>query len=92
MVHLAVVLLVVGIVASGEYGTATQGVLKPGQSLALDGYTLTNNGLFQTREQNSITTRVRLAVTDHGKHGGNDPRRDPPVHRTPTSAAVGRRG
>ncbi len=71
VVHLAVVLLVVGIVASGEYGSSTQAVLKPGQSVALDGYTLTNTGLFQTREQNSITARVRLAVTDHGQAAGS---------------------
>ncbi len=42
-------------------------MLKPGQSVSLDGYTLTNTGLFQTREQNSITARVRLALTDHGQ-------------------------
>jgi cytochrome c-type biogenesis protein CcmF len=71
VVHLAVVLLVVGVVASGEYGSATEAVLKPGQSVSLDGYTLTNTGLFQTREQNSITARVRLAVTDHGQPSGS---------------------
>ena len=71
VVHLAVVLLVVGVVASGEYGSSTQALLKPGQSVALDGYTLTNAGIFQTREQNSITARVRLNVTDHGKPAGS---------------------
>ncbi len=71
VVHLAVVLLVVGVVASGEYGSSTQALLKPGQSVSVDGYTLTNAGIFQTREQNSITARVRLNVTDHGQPAGS---------------------
>ncbi len=71
VVHLAVVLLVVGIVASGEYGSSTQKVLHRGESVALDGYTLTNTGLYETKEQNSITERVRLAVSHHGTPAGS---------------------
>ncbi len=71
IVHLAVVLLVVGVVASGEYGSSAEGTLRPGQSLHLNGYTLTNAGIFQTKQQNSITTHVRLALSRNGKSEGS---------------------
>jgi cytochrome c-type biogenesis protein CcmF len=70
IVHLAVVLLVVGIVASGSYASVGEQHLARGQSMVVDGYRLTNAGLFQTREQNSVTSHVRLAVSHHGKSMG----------------------
>jgi cytochrome c-type biogenesis protein CcmF len=70
IVHLAVVLLVIGIVASGSYASVGQRHLAPGQSMVVDGYRLTNIGLFQTREQNSVTSHVRLAVSHDGRSMG----------------------
>jgi cytochrome c-type biogenesis protein CcmF len=70
IVHLAMVVLVVGIVASGAYSTVREGHLGVGQSMQLDGYTLTNRGLFQTPGPNFTTTRVRLAVTHNGRSMG----------------------
>ena len=70
IVHLAVVLLVVGIVASGSYASVGERHLAPGQSMVVDGYRLTNTGLFQTREQNSVTSHVRLAVSRDGRSMG----------------------
>jgi cytochrome c-type biogenesis protein CcmF len=70
IVHLAVVLLVIGIVASGSYASVGEQHLARGQSMVVDGYRLTNVGLFQTREQNSVTSHVRLAVSHDGRSMG----------------------
>jgi cytochrome c-type biogenesis protein CcmF len=66
VVHLAIVLLVVGITASGAYSHVTEATLAPGQSMRLDGYTLRYAGLTQTRDSNSTTTSARLQVLRGG--------------------------
>ncbi len=70
VVHLAIVLLVVGITASSAYATVSERHLALGQSMRIDGYTVTNEGPVQTKEQNSITDRVRLAVSRGGTADG----------------------
>jgi cytochrome c-type biogenesis protein CcmF len=70
IVHLAVVLLVVGIVASGAYTSVSEGHLAVGQTMHIDGYSLTNRGIFQTRDQNSRTVHVLLAVSHNGQPMG----------------------
>jgi cytochrome c-type biogenesis protein CcmF len=70
VVHLAVVLLVVGIVASGAYATVRTQHLARGQTMQVDGYRLTNLGLFRTTEANSTTVRVQLAVARGGRSLG----------------------
>jgi cytochrome c-type biogenesis protein CcmF len=70
IVHLAVVLLVVGIAASGAYATVGSRHLARGQTMQVDGYRLTNLGIFRTREANSTTVRVRLAVSRDGRSLG----------------------
>jgi cytochrome c-type biogenesis protein CcmF len=66
VVHLAVVLLVVGIAASGAYGSVSEATLKRGQSMEIGGYTLTYQGLTQSRQANSTETAARLAVSRDG--------------------------
>ena len=66
IVHLAIVLLVVGITASSAYATVREQHLALGQSMRIDGYTLTNRGLFTTRAGNRLTTAVRLSVMKDG--------------------------
>ncbi|MGZ4481679.1 MAG: heme lyase CcmF/NrfE family subunit, partial [Gaiellales bacterium] len=66
VVHLAIVLLVVGITASGAYSHVTETTLAPGQSMRLDGYTLRYVGLSQSRDSNSTTTSARLQVLRGG--------------------------
>jgi cytochrome c-type biogenesis protein CcmF len=70
VVHLAVVLLVVGIAASGAYGSVNEATLKRGQSMAVGGYTLTYQGLTQSRQANSTETAARLAVSRDGSSLG----------------------
>jgi cytochrome c-type biogenesis protein CcmF len=66
VVHLAVVLLVVGIAASGAYGSVNQAVLKPGQSMQVGGYTLTYTGMRSTTGPNYVDTAARMVVSRGG--------------------------
>ena len=44
IVHVAIVLLAIGIAGSSAYDTVVEGKLAPGQSLAVGGYRLTYRG------------------------------------------------
>ncbi len=66
VVHLAVVLLVVGIAASGAYGSINEATLQRGQSMKVGGYTLTYQGLSQSRQANSSQIAAVLAVSRGG--------------------------
>jgi cytochrome c-type biogenesis protein CcmF len=70
VVHLAMVLLVVGVTASTAYSSVDEANLAVGQSMRIDGYTLTNTGLFQRRGPNYTLDYVRLQVAKGGKAQG----------------------
>jgi cytochrome c-type biogenesis protein CcmF len=70
IVHLAVVLLVVGVAASGAYGTVREATLRPGQSMQIDAYTLTYAGPTQSAQQNSVEEGARLLVSRNGSRVG----------------------
>jgi cytochrome c-type biogenesis protein CcmF len=71
VVHLAVVLLVVGITASSAYSTASEATLGPGQSMRVAGYTLTYAGLTRSSDTNSTTTSAVLDVSRNGNRLGS---------------------
>jgi len=70
VVHLSIVLLVVGVTASSAYSTVREAHLAPGQSVAVDGYTLRNEGTFQQKGPNYTLDFVRLAVAHNGRPNG----------------------
>ena len=70
VVHLAIVLLVVGVTASSAYSSVDEANLGVGQSMRIDGYTLRNTGLFQRRGPNYRLEYVRLQVYKGGKPDG----------------------
>jgi cytochrome c-type biogenesis protein CcmF len=70
IVHLAVVLLVVGIAASGAYNTVRVATLAPGQSMRIDAYTLTYRGLVQSKQATSTELAAQLDVTRGGTRVG----------------------
>jgi cytochrome c-type biogenesis protein CcmF len=70
IVHLAVVLLVVGVTASSAYATVRETRLARGDTVTVGGYALTNEGLFTSRQANATTTSVRLRVRRDGKDVG----------------------
>ncbi|HWE80112.1 MAG TPA: cytochrome c-type biogenesis CcmF C-terminal domain-containing protein [Gaiellaceae bacterium] len=67
VVHAAIVLLAVGIIGSGSYGTTKEVQMKPGQTLKMPGYTLTykkkTNVESVTESGQTLTTRGTFAVT-----------------------------
>jgi cytochrome c-type biogenesis protein CcmF len=66
IVHLAVLLMAVGVVASSFYQKETAGTLRPGESLQIGGYTLTNRGLFQYEQPG-----VKVAYAELGLSRGD---------------------
>ena len=70
IVHLAMVLLVVGVTASSAYTTVREGSLPQGRSLAIDGYTITNLGTFRQSGPNWVGCYVRLGVSRGGHPDG----------------------
>jgi cytochrome c-type biogenesis protein CcmF len=70
VVHLAMVLLVVGVTASTAYSSVDEANLAVGQSMRIDGYTLKNTGLFQRKGPNYTLDYVRLQVSKGGRSQG----------------------
>jgi cytochrome c-type biogenesis protein CcmF len=68
VVHAAIVLLLIGAVGIGGFGTTREGKLAEGQSLRVGDYTLTYLGSEQQRAANAQEIRARLAVS----RGGDD--------------------
>jgi cytochrome c-type biogenesis protein CcmF len=68
VVHAAVVLLAIGIAGSSAYQTISERGLKPGQSMEVAGYTLTNRGLSTTQQANAQTTNATIDVSRGGTH------------------------
>ena len=62
VVHAAIVLLAIGIAGDGAYGRTTEQALRPGQSMAIPGYTLTYRGVVHPPNQNAYETRAVLSV------------------------------
>ena len=74
VVHLAIVVLVVGVTASSAYSTVREAHLGVGQSMVVDGYTVKNTGVFQRQGPNYTFQYVRLAVSRGGtSHGVLEP-------------------
>jgi cytochrome c-type biogenesis protein CcmF len=70
VVHAAIVLLLVGAVGIGGFGTTREGKLAQGQSLQVGDYTLTYLGSEQQRAANAQELRARLAVARGDKDLG----------------------
>jgi cytochrome c-type biogenesis protein CcmF len=62
IVHAAIVLLAIGIAGSSAYGANVEQRLTRGQSMTVDGYTLTNRGIVQRTTSRAEETRVLLDV------------------------------
>jgi cytochrome c-type biogenesis protein CcmF len=66
LVHAAIVLFVIGVVGSSDYGTSRERLLAAGHSMQVDGYTVTYQGLNRTVSNTAsgtaVTTRALLGV------------------------------
>jgi cytochrome c-type biogenesis protein CcmF len=70
VVHLAVVLLVVGVTASSAYSSSEQARLARGESIAIGSWTLTYMGLAREQGPNYEETHARLALAHDGEAAG----------------------
>jgi cytochrome c-type biogenesis protein CcmF len=70
VVHVAVVLLAIGVAGSSAYGATKIQHLRPGQTMHIRGYDLTYQGSFIRHQANHDELRARLAVKQDGKSVG----------------------
>ncbi len=68
IVHASIVLLAIGIAGSSAYGATREGSLSPGQSMTVDHYTLTYQGLEHSTSATANETRAVLAISGRA-HG-----------------------
>jgi cytochrome c-type biogenesis protein CcmF len=62
VVHAAVVLLAIGIAGSSAFGTTREQRLRPGETMAIDGYTLTYRGVERAQTSNASEERALLSL------------------------------
>jgi cytochrome c-type biogenesis protein CcmF len=70
VVHAAIILLLVGAVGIGGFGTTREARLAPGQSLRVGSYDVTYLGSGQQRGANAVELRGRFDVSRGGKELG----------------------
>ena len=78
MIHLGVTLMALGVIGIELFQTETQGTLRPGESLALSGYTVTFRDLaeFDTPDGRNVARAVVDVARDGRALGALYPRRD----------------
>jgi cytochrome c-type biogenesis protein CcmF len=69
VVHAAIVLLAIGIAGSSAFGTTHEQRLRPGETMAIDGYTLTYRGVERAQTSNASEERALLSLG--GRASGN---------------------
>jgi cytochrome c-type biogenesis protein CcmF len=70
IVHVAIVLLAIGIAGSSAYDSVVEGKLAPGESLAVSGYTVTYRNLTERETDHAAEVRAHLLVSRAGKSLG----------------------
>ncbi len=70
VVHVAVVLLAIGIAGSSAYDSVVEGKLAPGQALSVSGYTVAYRGLKERDTPHAAEVRAVLAISRNGKSLG----------------------
>ena len=88
IVHFAIVLLAIGVAGSSAYGRTSERALRVGQSMTVDGYTLTYRGIAHPPNANATETRAVLDVNGRWNgviQSGENRYRNPPE----TSTEVG---
>ena len=81
IVHAAIVLFAIGIAGSSAYGSSTERRLTPGQSMKVNGYTLTLRDVRVTQTPNATETRAFLDVRGRWNgtiSSGDNQYRNPP--------------
>ncbi|MFC1872358.1 cytochrome c-type biogenesis CcmF C-terminal domain-containing protein [Chloroflexota bacterium] len=67
VVHIGIVLMAVGVIGSSLFGVEKEGALLPGQSMSLDDYTLTFQGITQDETPSKIIVTAVAEVARNGR-------------------------
>ncbi len=67
IVHIAIVLIAIGIVGSSIYNVEKEVTLKPGESMTINNYTLTYEGIDHYQTQSKEVVSATLSVYNRGK-------------------------
>ena len=70
VVHVAFVLLAIGIAGASAYDSVVEGKLAPGQSLSVAGYTATFQKLTERQTTHAVEVRAHVAISRDGKSLG----------------------
>jgi len=67
IVHIAVILIAIGVIGSSLYEVENEATLMPGESMTIKNYTLTYENLDYYETQSKEVVTVTLSVYNHGK-------------------------
>ncbi len=67
IVHIAIILIAIGVVGSSFYNVEKEATLKPGESMTINNYTLTYDNLDQYETQSKTVVTATLSVYNEGK-------------------------
>jgi cytochrome c-type biogenesis protein CcmF len=67
IVHIAIILIAIGVIGSSLYEVEKEATLKPGESITIKNYTLTYENLNQYETQSKLVVTTTLSVYNQGK-------------------------
>ena len=67
IVHIAIILIAIGVIGSSFYSTEVEATLMPGESMTIKNYTLTYENLDQYETQSQEVVSATLSVYNQGK-------------------------
>ncbi len=67
IVHIAIILIAIGVVGSYFYSMEKEVILMPGEEMTIEGYTLTYEGMVSSQTESRITYTATLSVHNKGK-------------------------
>jgi len=67
IVHIAIILIAIGVIGSSFYGVEKEAILRPGESMTIKNYTLTYEGINHYQTPSKWIVAATLSVYDEGK-------------------------
>lgn len=67
IVHIAIILIAIGVIGSSFYDVETEAILKPGESMTIKGYTLTYENMDHYQTPSKLVATATLSVYNEGK-------------------------
>ncbi len=67
IIHIAIILIAIGVIGSSLYSTDKEATLKPGESITIDNYSLTYDNIDSYETQSKGVVVATLSVRNHGR-------------------------